>query len=144
LSSFSASSFANSPTLLQAAVLFGVGFWTWVIPLGLFYQHRTGAGRIFNPEKIESLQMTLITRSTTLPESCLMAKNKQQKKKEREKLVAQKKLAIAAKKRTQDKATKDSQQTSSSRTRVMGSTAPKTKPIVSNKKNTFTQRRSGG
>ncbi len=73
-----------------------------------------------------------------------MAKNKQQKKKEREKRVAQKKIAAAAKRRTQKKATTESQQTVSGRPRVMGASAPKNQPVVSNKKNTFTQRRSGG
>ena len=72
-----------------------------------------------------------------------MAKNKQQKKKEREKRVAQKKIA-AAKKRSSEKATKESQQSIPGRSRVMGVAAPKTKPVVTNKKNTFTQRRSGG
>ena len=73
-----------------------------------------------------------------------MAKNKQQKKKERERRVAQKKLAAAAKKRAQEKTTKESQKTVPERTKLMTAAIPKTDYVPTNKKSSFTQRRSGG
>ncbi len=73
-----------------------------------------------------------------------MAKNKQQKKKERERRVAQKKLAAAEKKRVQEKITKESQKTVPERTKLMTEAVPKTDFVPTNKKSSFTQRRSGG
>jgi hypothetical protein len=74
-----------------------------------------------------------------------MAKDKQRKKKERERRVAQEKLAAAARKRAQSKTTKETSQTDSRTKKLMESAAlPKTKHIPTNKKNPFTQRRSGG
>lgn len=73
-----------------------------------------------------------------------MAKNKQQKKKERERRVAQKKLATAARKRAQEKTTKESQKTVPGRTKLMTAVVPKTDYVAANKKSSFTQRRSGG
>ncbi len=73
-----------------------------------------------------------------------MAKNKQQKKKERERRVAQKKLAATAKKRAQEKTTKQPQKTVPERTKLMTAAVPKTDYVPTNKKDHFTQRRSGG
>ena len=74
-----------------------------------------------------------------------MAKNKQQKKKERERRVAQKKLADATRKRAQTKAAKESEKTVSKTKNTMTSAAiPKIDYVPDNKKNPFTQRRSGG
>lgn len=73
-----------------------------------------------------------------------MAKNKQQKKKEREKRVAKKKLAADAKKRAQEKTTKETQKKIPDRAGLMKSAVPKANPVTTNKKSTFTQRRTGG
>ncbi len=73
-----------------------------------------------------------------------MAKNKQQKKKERERRVAKKKLAAATKRRTQEKTTIDSSRTVSNKTPFTKTSVPKTDHVVTSKKSTFTQRRSGG
>ncbi len=77
-----------------------------------------------------------------------MAKNKQQKKKERERRVAQKKLAATARKRAQEKTTKEPQKTVPERTKLMMAAVPKPIPkpdyVATNLKSSFTQRRSGG
>ncbi|QDU09025.1 hypothetical protein [Gimesia aquarii] len=73
-----------------------------------------------------------------------MAKNKQQKKKERERRVAKKKLAASAKKRTQEKSTNESQKGVLDRSSLMKAAVPKPDRVVTNKKSTFTQRRTGG
>ena len=78
-----------------------------------------------------------------MSESCLMAKNKQQKKKERERRVAQKKLATAAKKRAQEKTTKEPQKSVSERTKLQTAAVPKPNHVAANKK-LFTPRRTGG
>jgi hypothetical protein len=109
-----------------------------------FYRgvHRSGriiAGRIFTGPALTSIKW-----SATLLENCQMAKNKQQKKKERERRVAQKKLATAAKKRAQEKTTKESQKPAPKRTKLMTAAVPKTDFVATNKKSSFTQRRSGG
>lgn len=73
-----------------------------------------------------------------------MAKNKQQKKKDREKRVAKEKHAAAAKKRTQEKSTNESKKMVPDRAQLMRSAVPKADNVVTAKKNTFTQRRTGG
>ncbi|MBT4866939.1 MAG: hypothetical protein HON53_17690 [Planctomycetaceae bacterium] len=76
-----------------------------------------------------------------------MAKNKQQKKKDRERRVAQKKLATAAKRREQKKTEteKESQKPASERAKLMKEAVPKpNRAPTTNKKSTFTQRRTGG
>ena len=73
-----------------------------------------------------------------------MAKDKQQKKKERERRVAQKKLIDAAKKRAQEKTTREPQKAVTGRTKHVTAAVPKTTPVPTSKKNAFTQRRSGG
>ena len=73
-----------------------------------------------------------------------MAKDKQQKKKERERRVAQKKLVDAAKKRAQEKTTKEPPKTATARTKRVLAPASKTAHVPTSKKNSFTQRRSGG
>ena len=69
-----------------------------------------------------------------------MAKRKQQKKKDRERQVAQKKLATAAKKRALEKATRESQQTG--KTKVMAAAVPKTDYVPANKRSPFAQQRN--
>ncbi|WP_298862948.1 hypothetical protein [uncultured Gimesia sp.] len=73
-----------------------------------------------------------------------MAKNKQQKKKEREKRVAKEKHAASAKKRTQEKTAKASLKPATQRSQIMSAAVPKAKPVVTNSKSSFTQRRTGG
>jgi len=74
-----------------------------------------------------------------------MAKKKQQqKKKDREKRVAKEKHAADAKKRTQEKTAKASLKPATQRSQIMSAAVPKPNPVVTNKKNTFTQRRTGG
>jgi len=73
-----------------------------------------------------------------------MAKNKQQKKKERERRVAKKKLDAAAKKRSLEKSSKESQKNVPERTKMMTAAVPKNDRVVTNRKNSFTQRRTGG
>jgi hypothetical protein len=74
-----------------------------------------------------------------------MAKNKQQKIKERQKRVAQKKLAAAARKRTQEKTAKASEATVPQRSKIMAAAVP-AKPdyVPTATKKPFTQRRGGG
>jgi hypothetical protein len=73
-----------------------------------------------------------------------MAKSKQQKSKEREKRVAQKKLAAAAKKRTQEKTAKASEATAPPRSKVMGAAVtPKPQHVPTSTRSPFTQRRGG-
>jgi len=73
-----------------------------------------------------------------------MAKNKQAKKKERERRVAQKKLAAAARKRDQKNAGQETPNIVPERTRLMTSGVPKTDYVPTTRKNSVTQRRSGG
>jgi hypothetical protein len=74
-----------------------------------------------------------------------MAKNKQAKKKERERRVAQKKLAAAAQKREQETTgKKDLPKTFPGKSQLMTSAVPKADYIPTAKKNSVTQRRSGG
>jgi len=73
-----------------------------------------------------------------------MAKNKQAKKKERERRVAQKKLAEAARKRDQKDTGRENQNFLPERTRLMTSGVPKTDYVPETRKNSVTQRRSGG
>lgn len=73
-----------------------------------------------------------------------MAKDKQQKKKERERRVAKKKLAADAKKRTQEKTSNESQKGVLGRANLTKTAVPKPDRVVTNKKSTFTQRRTGG
>ena len=73
-----------------------------------------------------------------------MAKDKQQKKKERDRRVAQKKLTADAKKRTQEKSTKEAQKAAPKKSQVMSGAVTKTDYVPTNKKSTFTQRRGGG
>ena len=77
-----------------------------------------------------------------------MAKNKQQKIKERERRVAKKKLADAEKRRAQLKTASESQSSIPRSSKIMAAAIPKTDRITSNrsvsKKDSFTQRRSGG
>jgi hypothetical protein len=82
--------------------------------------------------------------SFPFPEIDQMAKDKQQKKKDRERRVAQKKLAEAAKKRTLEKTTKENQKAVPGKSRVMSGAATKTDYVPTNKKSPFTHRRSGG
>ena len=88
--------------------------------------------------------LTPIMKSLVLSENCRMAKNKQQKKKERERRVAQKKLAVAAKKRALEKTTKEPQKNVPDRTKLVTAAVPKTDHVPTNKKRLFTQRRTGG
>lgn len=73
-----------------------------------------------------------------------MAKSKQQKKKDREKRVAKEKHAADAKKRTQEKSAKSSLKPATQRSQMMSAAVPKPKPVVTNNKSSFTQRRTGG
>ena len=73
-----------------------------------------------------------------------MAKNKQAKKKERERRVAQKKLAAAAQKREQEPTKNDLPKTFPGKSQLMTSAVPKVDHIPAVKKNSVTQRRSGG
>lgn len=73
-----------------------------------------------------------------------MAKNKQQKKKDREKRVAKEKHAADTKKRTTEKTNLESKKPLPARTQLMRSAVPKADKPVAAKKNTFTQRRTGG
>ncbi len=73
-----------------------------------------------------------------------MPKSKQQKKKDREKRVAKEKHAANAKKRTQEKTAKASMKPATQRSQTMSAAIPKPNPVVSSKKSTFTQRRTGG
>ena len=73
-----------------------------------------------------------------------MPKSKQQKKKDREKRVAKEKHAANAKKRTQEKTAKASMKPATQRSQTMSAAIPKHNHVVSSKKSTFTQRRTGG
>ncbi|QDT92655.1 hypothetical protein [Gimesia algae] len=74
-----------------------------------------------------------------------MAKNKIQKKKDREKRVAKKKLAEKATRVAQEKTTQESKKPLPERAKLMRSAVPKAEnPANASKKNTFTQRRTGG
>lgn len=74
-----------------------------------------------------------------------MAKNKQQKKKDREKRVAKKKHLEDMKKKTQEKTDQESKKSVPARAKIMQSAVPQTNNVVNtNKKSTFTQRRTGG
>lgn len=74
-----------------------------------------------------------------------MANKKDKKKKDREKRVAQKKIAAAAKRREQEKAADEPKKGVTSRTKTMTSAVAKpTRVAATNKKSTFTQRRTGG
>ncbi|MFP6764531.1 MAG: hypothetical protein VB858_12965 [Planctomycetaceae bacterium] len=73
-----------------------------------------------------------------------MAKNKQAKKKERERRVAQKKLAESARKRDQKTTHEGLPNSVPERTRLMTSGVPKADYVPATRKNSVTQRRSGG
>ena len=73
----------------------------------------------------------------------LMAKNRQQKNKERERRVAQKKLAVATRRRAQVKADKESEKTASKTKKMMASAAvPKADYVPGSKTSPFTLRHS--
>jgi hypothetical protein len=73
-----------------------------------------------------------------------MAKNKQAKKKERERRVAQKKLAVAAQKREEEVTKKELPKTFPGKAKLMTAAVPKADYVPVAKKNSVTQRRSGG
>lgn len=71
-----------------------------------------------------------------------MAKNKQQKQKERERRVAKKKLAEAARRRAQEKTTPELKTGVPERTKIMTAAVPRTESAPADKNRPFTMRRN--